>query len=45
MTVPLLVPFVDLAQHDHSVNTTYEFDDDNNFKVVTNQQVSHSLSM
>jgi len=40
VTVPLLVPFVDLAQHDHTVNTTYEFDDDNNFKVVTNQQVN-----
>lgn len=42
VTVPLLVPFVDLAQHDHTVNTTYEFDDDNNFKVVTNQQVNAS---
>ena len=30
--MPLLVPFVDLAQHDHAANTTYEFDDDNNFK-------------
>jgi len=42
VTVPLLVPFVDLAQHDHNANTTYEFDDDNNFKVVTNQQVNSS---
>lgn len=42
VTVPLLVPFVDLAQHDHAANTTYEFDDDNNFKVVTNEQVNAS---
>jgi histone-lysine N-methyltransferase SETD3 len=42
VTVPLLVPFVDLAQHDHAANTTYEFDDDNNFKVVTNNQVNAS---
>merc|ERR1712086_693508 len=42
VTVPLLVPFVDLAQHDHAVNTTYEFDDDNNFKVITNQQFNAS---
>merc|ERR1712159_185380 len=42
VTVPLLVPYVDLAQHDHTVNTTYEFDEDNNFKVVTNQQFNAS---
>jgi hypothetical protein len=42
VTVPLLVPFVDLAQHDHTTNTTYEFDDDNNFKVITNQQFNAS---
>jgi len=42
VTVPLLVPFVDLAQHDHAANTSYEFDDDNNFKVVTNNQVNAS---
>lgn len=42
VTVPLLVPFVDLAQHDHHANTTYEFDDDNNFKVVTNEQFNTS---
>ena len=39
VTVPLLVPFVDLAQHDHNANSTFEFDDDNNFKVITNEQV------
>merc|ERR1712159_779937 len=43
VTVPLLVPFVDLAQHDHAVNTTYEFDDDNNFKVITHQQFNASM--
>lgn len=42
VTVPLLVPFVDLAQHDHHTNTTYEFDEENNFKVVTNEQVNAS---
>jgi len=42
VTVPLLVPFVDLAQHDHHANTTYEFDDDNNFKVITHQQFNTS---
>jgi len=42
VTVPLLVPFVDLAQHDHTVNSTYEFDDENNFKVVINQQINAS---
>jgi len=42
VTVPLLVPFVDLAQHDHNTNSTYEFDDDNNFKVVINEQVNAS---
>jgi len=44
-TVPLLVPFVDLAEHDHTVNSTYEFDDDNNFKVVINQQVNSSQTI
>lgn len=43
-TVPLLVPFVDLAQHDHTANTTFEFDDDNNFKVITNNQVPQSIN-
>lgn len=42
VTVPLLVPFVDLAQHDHNANSTFEFDDDNNFKVITNEQVNSS---
>jgi hypothetical protein len=42
VTVPLLVPFVDLAQHDHTANTTYEFDDENNFKVITNEDYNAS---
>jgi hypothetical protein len=42
VTVPVIVPFADLATHNHMMNTSYDFDADNNFKVVTHTPVNKS---
>merc|ERR1711966_579693 len=41
-TVPILVPFADLATHHHAMNTTFDFDEDNNFKVITNTPINNT---
>ena len=42
VTVPIIVPFADLATHNHAMNTSFDFDEDNNFKVVTNTAINGS---
>jgi len=42
VTVPIIVPFADLATHNHAMNTSFDFDEDNNFKVVTNTAINSS---
>lgn len=42
VTVPVIVPFADLATHNHLMNTSFDFDEENNFKVVTNTPVNNS---
>jgi hypothetical protein len=42
VTVPIIVPFADLASHNHMMNSSFDFDEENNFKVVTNTQINSS---
>jgi len=42
VTVPVIVPFADCASHHHLMNTSYDFDEENNFKVVTHTAVNKS---
>jgi hypothetical protein len=42
VTVPIIVPFADLATHNHAMNTSFDFDEENNFKVVTNTPINGS---
>eukprot|EP00656_Telonema_subtile_P003330 TRINITY_DN11523_c0_g1_i6.p1 TRINITY_DN11523_c0_g1~~TRINITY_DN11523_c0_g1_i6.p1 ORF type:complete len:272 (+),score=117.49 TRINITY_DN11523_c0_g1_i6:85-900(+) len=42
VTVPVIVPFADLAEHNHLMNTSFNFDEQNNFKVVTHTAINES---